>query len=245
MNKNIKYGVLAVVVILALAAIIISNNDPKTQTLSEEDQEIIASVNSQSITMVDIKRAQKAVALTRQTDITVEQALERVIGEKLMLEEADKLGITLTPEEAEAHLSQQLAPTGKTLDDVKKALISSGEDYDTEMEVYREQVSIDMLLEEKTPLPEITDEEAQAYYEENKNAMFPDSEVIVPYEQIATQLKQAIAIQKQQEEITTYVENLRSNADIVYLTTPPPELQESPEQQFQTLEGSQEAPELQ
>jgi len=217
MISKVKFSILAVVVILAIGIFILSNNNPKNQITNEEDQETIASVNGQSITAADIARTQKAALLTGKVEITEAQALERTIGERLMLQEAERLELTLTTPEAEDHLSKYLTISGKTLDNVKEALSESEENYAAEMEVYRQQVTINRLLTEKTPLPEITDEEVQEYYELNKDKMFPAEGLVASYDQIAPQLKQAIAQQRRQEEITTFVNSLRENAEIVYL----------------------------
>lgn len=215
MKSKAVLGILVVVALAIGAVYLLTENQETTgQTISAQENEKIASVNGESITLEDVHRAKETLEITSEEMVTNEKALQRVVSEKLMLQEAEKEGISFTFEEAEQHLEQEMAKTGRTLEDVKEALEENERSYEEEVRIYGEQMTIQKLLAEKVPEPEITDEQARAYYEQNKNAMFTGE--VVPYENVAPQLKQAIAQQEQQKTITEYLTNLRESSDIVY-----------------------------
>lgn len=218
-NNNTSKTTLAVIIIavIAVGAFYIFSNSEQTpeQTLSEGEEQIIAEVNGNSITLGDVHRAKEVLELTSEKIITNERALEQLINDKIILQKANEQGIEVTFEEAEQNLIEQLEGTGRTLEDIKENLEGQGRNYKEEIEYARKQMTIRKFIEQTLEFPEITDEEAKIYYEQNKGKMFTGE--VVPYENIAEQLKQAMAQQIQQQKVSEYVTELRENADIVYL----------------------------
>lgn len=216
MNNKAIFGIVVVAFLAVGAFYIFSQEGGETtgQAINEQEQEIIASVNGESITLEEVHKTKEILELSSETLITNERALEQIINDKIILQKAEQEGIAVTFEEAEQNLVKQLEGTGRTLEQVKQSLENTNRNYEEEIEYARKQMTIRKYITENLPNPEVTDEEARAYYEQNKNAMFTGE--VVPYENIASQLKQAIAQQKQTQDINEYVTELRETAEIVY-----------------------------
>lgn len=215
-----KRLILSVVIIAVLALLAYSFFDEKSQeitgnSISENTDKIVAYVNENPITQGDVKKAQEYVEAQSGKVIDQTQAVKRVIDEKLILEDAQKNGFILTKEETEKEISKILATQNQTLLDFQKKVESRGEDYEIEIENYRQQLMIEKYLD-KIANQEVTEAQALAYYNENKDKMFT-GEIAVPYEQISGQLKLAIKKKNGQEIISTYLEELRQKAKIEYL----------------------------
>lgn len=168
-----------------------------------------------SITQQEVDDAQAYIQAQTGILVNKTEALRRVIGEKLLLQEAQNHGFTFTIEETEKQISEILKRQNQTIEDFKKRLESQSKNYEIELESYREQFLIEKYLAETMAVPNITDSQALAYYNENKNKMFTN--VTVPYAQISQQLKFALAKKQSQEELSAYIDKLYETANINYI----------------------------
>lgn len=218
-KKEIIFWVAAVLVI-ALIVFLIAKNLPFTQTgevVSEEKEDkVLATVNGIEVKESDVQKAKEYIEAASGKVADKSAALERAISEKLLLEEAEKQGYSMTTEETELEITRILATKNQTLKDLRKKVEARNGNYDSEIESYRQQFLIEKFLENTIPSEQITDEEALVYYNENKDTMFTGG-VVVPYEQISEPLKKSIVKKKGTDFLNNYLRQLHENAEIVYI----------------------------
>lgn len=222
-QKSYKtYYVIAGVVIIALLGMYLYGQDEKMNQVNNQVtqpqnlDEVVAKVNGRDVTREDVERTRSILLAQTGQQIDDHTAIERAISEELMLEAAEKENIMVTTQEAEAELEALASEKGISMDELKERSDDAGSDYTTELEVYREQLIIGELLAEELPTTEISTDEAKGFYEANKEALFQEGQV-QPFEQVETELKQALAQQKFQTTMAAYLAELRANADIEYL----------------------------
>ena len=137
------------------------------------------------------------------------QALESLIQRKLIEAELNKKGITITQEEIDIELKRiegQVVSQGETLKDV---LVAQGMTEEQLREQVAVQKKLEKLLADKT---QVSDEELNAYIENNKITP-PESVKIEDFrKQLSDQLKQ----QKFQQEAQKWVSDLITSAKIRY-----------------------------
>lgn len=211
MVSKVFVAIIGIIVVLAAVAFFAKGN---IQQYFEAKGNVLAHVNGKAITVDDVKRAQESVKLTTGDVLDQAKALEKVINEEILYEEAEKEGISYTLEDAENNLMKIVESKNKTLEDVKKTLAASGKDYASEMEVYRRQMTIAKLLDSKVEKPAVAEDEVKEYYDENKDTLFTGEKLT--YEQISVQLKEGITRKKYQENVDAYVKGLRDKAKVVY-----------------------------
>lgn len=201
-----------IVIVVALAAFFIIRNLPS----ANDPDKVLATANGIPVTQGDVSRAQQYLQALSGAPVNESIALERAIMDKLVYEEAEKQGYTMTSEETEQALLKILEAKSQTLEDLKLKIESKGENYEDEIENYRQQFLIEKFINDKVPKENVTTQEALKYYNANKQKLFT-GKVAVPYAQIAEPLKLAIAKQKGQEFLTAYLTELHDNATIVYM----------------------------
>ena len=189
-------------------------------TVGAPSPDILARVNGQEITKQEVQEFQRQTYLWYGQNATEEQALEQMIAEKLLYREAEWEGYLLTPEEAEQELVTWLALMGKTIEDLEAQLEEVDLSYDEYLEDFQRQLAIQSFLDEEVSVPEATEEEARAYYEDYREAFlqqYPEA-VIPPFEQAQSQIVELLSQEKQQKAIILFIEELKQKADIKIYT---------------------------
>ena len=137
------------------------------------------------------------------------QALESLIQRKLIEAELNKKGITITQEEIDIELKRiegQVVSQGETLKDV---LVAQGMTEEQLREQVAVQKKLEKLLADKI---QVSDEELNAYIENNKITP-PEGVKIEDFrKQLSDQLKQ----QKFSQEAQKWISDLTTNAKIRY-----------------------------
>jgi len=183
-------GVAALAVVLALVVMMI----PRA--------EVAARVNGERITEQDVAELQARAGM----GISYDQALEHLITEKLLYQEASNKGHALSTSDAESELETQMAAMNMTREDLDWQLQQHGISYQEYLEGYRTGLSIQNYLEATI---EVTEEEARARYDELKE-LYGDQ--LPPFETV----KQQIIAELQQEAMPSLIDELRDRADIEY-----------------------------
>ena len=147
--------------------------------------------------------------------------LDSLIDNVLLEQKVEEEGITLTQSEIDEIYQQQkqaiLQQNQMTEEDFLSVLEQRG--YENEA-AYKEefasnpQIKINKLIEEKVLSNiEVSEEEMQQAYDENKEAL-QQSGQDGSFEELKPQLEQMLKQQKQSQAINQYLEELRNNAEI-------------------------------
>jgi len=184
-------------------------------TIGAPGSDVLASVNGEKITAEDVAAVQ-ASYLQSGMNITTQQALEQLITEELLYQEAEGEGYSLTPEEAEQELVTRLASMGKTIEDLKAQLEAGGLSYDEYLQDLPRQLAIDNYVNAEIEISEPTLQEVMEFYEAFKESSLqqnPDA-LIPSFEQLQSEIVKLLSQEKQQEAMLLHIEKLKAEADI-------------------------------
>ena len=188
------FAVVATLLSLALLALIAGN---VYQFVHNGNQQVVATVNGSPITQRDFNRT---------AGPTSQQVLDKLVGDKLALQAAQRQKVTISNSQIDTQIAQIKQQLG-TQKDFQAALQSN----DLTESQLRDEIKIN-LIEEQLGAKGITvsDAEAQAYYNQNK-AQFGTQ----TYAQVKDQINAQLLPQKQSTAIETWIAGLRKNAKVV------------------------------
>ena len=167
-----------------------------------KDQLIVATVNGQFISRLElIKELEKQYG---------QGTLEAIVTEALILQEANKQGVSISEEEISQELQklkEEMAAQGQ---DLSQILSLQG----ITQEELEKQIMLQKTVEEIVKRDiEVTAEEVEKYYEENKDSFTEDEDIET--------LKNDIKLQLEQQELTaginSWIQGLHDSAEINYL----------------------------
>jgi hypothetical protein len=146
------------------------------------------------------------------------QTLDNLIGQKLLIQEADKRGIEASEDQIAA-TTDELMKTNQfaTTEELFAALEERGIPKDEATEQIKQQVRLDALIAEEGGDAAPTEEELKAAYEEAKSsgAAAQQGGEVPPYEELKPQLEQQAKQQKKADAAIALVEKLRESGDVV------------------------------
>lgn len=180
----------------------------------------VALVNGQALSMSEFDRQKQSLkASYEQQQMEWNEAemekrlLDHMIGQTLLLQEAEKEGIEPSAEEieqsleaiksqfpSEEELTQALAQQDMTIEDLQT-------------DIFKE-LSLNGYLKQAIPRENIavTDEEISAYYEQYKASVEEDQ--LQSLEALKPQIEQLLAQQKTDQATNEVIEELRANSEI-------------------------------
>ncbi|MFB4164200.1 SurA N-terminal domain-containing protein [Alteribacillus sp. JSM 102045] len=143
-----------------------------------------------------------------------EQTVEQLIGQELLIQEADKRELTASDEEVEEELTSLKEQFGSD-EEFKQALESenlSEEELQSDIE---KQVKVEKLVEDEAGNIEVSEDELKEMYEQMSQAQGgEDGEEGPSFEEMKPQLEEQMKQQKEGEEIQKLVEELRESGDV-------------------------------
>ncbi|MFP7299053.1 SurA N-terminal domain-containing protein [Neobacillus niacini] len=142
-----------------------------------------------------------------------EQTIDSLVGQTLILQEANKKGYQASDDEVEKQIAQ-MKESYKDDNKFEDAMKQAGLDMKTLKNNIAENIQYMKYLEKEIPAGEVTDEEIQAYYDQAVQQGSPDGQELPKLEEVKPQIKQQLEQQKQQEQLTKKVEELKKKADV-------------------------------
>jgi len=162
---------------------------------------VAAMVNNQLISRQELDRE-----LEKQAG---KQALENMIIEKLILQEAKKKGVTVASDQVDQKLveiDEQFKTQGQSLDTY---LASRGQTKDDVKKQVKVQLLVEKMLGDSV---KVTDEEIKDYFDKNKS-MFPKDATL---ESQKDEIKNSLTQEKLSTSFQSWIENLKKDAKINY-----------------------------
>ncbi|MGM5483015.1 MAG: SurA N-terminal domain-containing protein [Nanobdellota archaeon] len=171
---------------------------------TNQDESAVAEVNGEKIYQSEVDQVKQ---ITQQQGQQADDSMivEQLVQQELLLQEAENKGLSVTTEETEEYLKENLQGE-MTLEDLKA---QAGDQYNQLIEQQKEQVLIQKLLDEVDGNTSVSQEELEKFYESNKQMMGNTT-----LEEAESQLRAMLEQQKQQQIITELVEKLEQKADI-------------------------------
>jgi hypothetical protein len=205
-DKTWLFILTGVLVIAALAIVILNLNLPPTR------EELAAKVNGREITMQELDESYERLSPLYQSLLGKKGLLDEMINQQLFVEEAYSRNMTVSEQEVNNTIYLFMVNNLMNLTELQDALDEEGMTMEDFREIYTRKILIDNLFSDVLKDINVTDEEAEAYYDENSDLFN------VSYENVSENIKLFIESQKQQQAITEFINELRENADIeIYL----------------------------
>jgi len=183
-------------------------------TIAAPGSEVVARVNGEAITAGDVTKLRIKVYESYKMQISEEEALEQLIAETVLYQEAEQQGYAPTMDETEQELKARVASSGRTMEDFEADLAKSSFSYEEYLQDFQRQLAINSYLDDAVQIPEVTELEARVFYENYKQES-PEAEH-PPFEQLKSQIMALLEQQKQQEATSLLIEELKEKADIEY-----------------------------
>ncbi len=170
---------------------------------------VIATVNGEKIYKSEVDEQYNGLKSQYGDFISYDIALNQTIIEKILMQEARKIGVSVSDESLDAFIADSLTRSGQTVSSFKATLKEQNLSYSGIRERIRVQLAITELVNRTFAEPSVTDAEARSFYNDNSD-LFVGQEYSIVKQQIADYLKS----QKQAKEFQSYVLTLRSTADV-------------------------------
>ncbi|MEH7085171.1 SurA N-terminal domain-containing protein [Neobacillus drentensis] len=142
-----------------------------------------------------------------------EQTIDSLVGQTLILQEADKKGYQASDDEVEKQLAK-MKESYKDSTKFEDAMKLAGLDMTTLKAKTAENIQYMKYMEKEIPVEEVTDEEIQAYYNQSAQQAGAGVQKLPKLEDVKPQIKQQLEQQQQQKQLTKRVEELKKNAKV-------------------------------
>lgn len=162
---------------------------------------VYATVNGAELTTSDVQQRQSLISTVRGTQApSEEQVKQLLVDETLLLQEAERQGITTTRQETEQRISGDLQENGVNLTAYKSRLNQQGISWDAFITYYQERLIIRNVTQEAFNAT-VSDTEAQLFYTANQAQFTQPAADTVRHILIATQ-------NRTEEEAQSLAQNL-------------------------------------
>ncbi|MGG4488013.1 SurA N-terminal domain-containing protein [Metabacillus idriensis] len=141
------------------------------------------------------------------------QTLDSLVGQTLLLQEADKKGYKASDEDVKKQLDETKKQF-KTEKEFEAALKKSGMDMKTLEAQIADDIKFRQYIEKEVPAGEISVEEIQKTYDQYAEQGKSSGQEVPKLEEVKPQIEQSLQQQKQQEKLAQKVEELKKSAKI-------------------------------
>ncbi|WLR54686.1 SurA N-terminal domain-containing protein [Mesobacillus subterraneus] len=220
MMKRILTGIF----ILSIAVLVLgacSNDSSKGNTEKENKEDLVATVDGEGISKQQYERELEGMKATYeqqgmpedQMDSKMKKELEKsvldqMINAELLLQIAEKDGISIEEKEIDAEL-EKIKTNFKDEKQFEEALKKNEITVKELKSQLKKQLTVNKYLDSKIGKVEVTDEEIQASYDQYKELAKVQEQEPEELEKIKPQLEQQVISEKENEKISKLIEDLR------------------------------------
>ncbi|MFD4815910.1 SurA N-terminal domain-containing protein [Peribacillus butanolivorans] len=142
-----------------------------------------------------------------------EQTINSLVGQRLLLQAADKKGYTASKDEIEKQLAEM---KGQFENDEKfnEAMKQAGLNLEKLKTQIAENIPYTKYVDKEIKVEEATDEEIEKYYDQVKEQAKASGQEAQKLEKMKPQIKKQLEQQKKQEKLVKHVEELQKDAKV-------------------------------
>ena len=167
--------------------------------------EVVAVINGDEILGEQVLDFQLNMQMQGQA-MSIEQAIEQLLMQKVLFQEAVSRGFDATVEDVENMFIEQ----GESIENIREILESQGISYDLFIEEQIQSLVITQLIEDISSEVEISDEEARQIYDEQSELLGDER----PFEEAKDEIKQVLAMQQANFLISQLAADLIEDSDL-------------------------------
>ncbi|MCD7035515.1 SurA N-terminal domain-containing protein [Metabacillus sp. GX 13764] len=194
----------------------------KMEKQKVDDKKTVALVNGKAILGSDYNTALSSTQMQMQQmgqDPTSDEAakqvkdqtIESLVGQTLLLQEADKKGYKASKTEITKQM-EQLKQQYKGQDKLEAAMKQQGMDMKKLNQQMADSIKFTKYMDKEVHAEKVTDEEIKKYYDQYSQQA--QGQKLPKLEEVKPQIQQQIQQQKKQEKLSQIVEGLKKNAKI-------------------------------
>lgn len=214
-KRHIAVGI-AIIILIILCVVIYFNWENIKGLMPSKT---VALVNGVKINQQELDRAIQAVQSQTTATVNETEVVNQLVARELLVQEAEKRGITTSVEEAETLLITHLSQQGVTLEDLKSKL-NKQSDYDFIIQGYEEQISLGKLTDQLFEGEElsVSDMEAKEFFDKNQKLfnLVQSNGKNATYSDVKDQIKVLLEQQKQNAVIGELIDSLKNQSEIEY-----------------------------
>ena len=212
-GKKPLIGIAAAGAIIAAVLIFSQSGSDFTTT---DNNPIVAEVNGEKIFLDEVTDAVDLANL-QGNSLDNDAALDQIITKTILLEEAQQRNIVVTMDDAAKELENSYTKNGLTKQQFEDKLKELGTSYEQTLDLARQQMIINkMLLSELSDADiQVSDREAMAFFDDNIDQIKAQLGNSTVFEDISSQIKDTLVLQKQKQMVTDLVSKLKDEATIL------------------------------
>jgi parvulin-like peptidyl-prolyl isomerase len=162
-SPNTAIGLAALTVIIILAVVLMN-----LDKIFPSSEGVAARVNGEEITVEEINERYEALPPQYKQLLTKEQFLNQTVQQMLLLQEADKQGITVSDDEVQIVIGTFLQQNGLTQEQFEELLAQENKSLEEMFVLYKEQLKVTKLLNQTIMSDvEVSDTEVEDFYNNN------------------------------------------------------------------------------
>ncbi|MFT4260889.1 MAG: peptidylprolyl isomerase [Candidatus Woesearchaeota archaeon] len=159
--KNYKYQIISSILLIGIVAVLLINS-----LLSGSTQSVVLTVNGDKITQEDLQN-RLAFMQTMGVQATQEQALDEIVTETLLLQEANRRNLRVSNEEVSQEFNDILIANGLTEEDLRAQLELGGVSFNYFESYFENNLVISLLIDQVIAQIDVLDEDINLYYAQN------------------------------------------------------------------------------
>lgn len=209
--QKVAIGVVALVAVAVVVVVAIDslgNGEGEPTEVGGEDN-VVLTVNGEDIYSSEVDETQQMLMQQTGQELSLGEVSRQLVLEKILVQEAEDRGLTVTVEEVEEEFETLLAQQGMTLEELQADIESQGMDYQEFLEQQKDGLLFERLAQQ-LDIEEVTEEEAEAAFEQ-QSAMMGEEMV---FEDVEDQIYQQLRQEREQQALLTLGEELYEDADI-------------------------------
>lgn len=181
-GKKIIISLSILIILIAIAFVSMKYIPKNTPEQNVTENITLVRVNGEPILKSFFDSQWDEIPVQTKMNMTRSQLMEQIISENLLLQKAKRENISVSDEEIDAFIKNQLQQTGVSLEQYEKILAKQGTNIDNMKAVYKKQLEVAKLFE-KTVSENITsnEEEINQYYTSHKKDFLQQEQVQVKH----------------------------------------------------------------
>ncbi|MFY4773597.1 SurA N-terminal domain-containing protein [Metabacillus sp. RGM 3146] len=141
------------------------------------------------------------------------QSIDSLVGQTLLLQEADKKGYKASSAEVNKQLDQ-IKQQYKGEKNLQAAMKQQGIDMNKLTSQISDNIKFTKYMDKEVPVEKVTDKEIKAYYDQYAKQGGAQGQKLPKLEEVKPQIQQQLEQQKKQEKLAQIVEGLKKGAKI-------------------------------
>ncbi|MGG0888775.1 SurA N-terminal domain-containing protein [Cytobacillus horneckiae] len=198
--------------------------EKKLEAQQVDEKETVVVVNDKEILGRDYNNVLSSIQMQMQTmgqdptakDVAKEvknQTIDSLVGQTLLLQEADKKGFKASEEEVKKQL-EETKKQFKSEKEFEEALKKSGIDLKTLEAQIADGIKFNKYVEKEIPAGDISEEEINKAYDQYAEQGKKAEQEVPKLEEVKPDIEQSLQQQKQQEKLAQHVEELKEKGKI-------------------------------